>query len=546
MSSKGTMSLRRRLQLQVVLVAVLLCIIGGITLYFERASLYADREAKVRNLVESAVTLIKGYEEMAAAGKLSEADAKQQAITVLNSMRYDEREYFFAFDPAWVWVAHGAKPQLAGTNLKTIKDPTGVNLGELFETAVRDGNGRNFVSYVWDKPGFDQPQPKLSYLATSGKWGWVVGTGIYLDDVALALRNTALLLFAEIFVALLLVVLIGYLTRRSVMQQLGGEPALTRDVVRQIAQGQLNVAVPVAASDKDSLLAAVADMQQHLRELVGGIADSSQSLTGMAGNISGSATAVATGSEQQSRAASDMAASIEELTASIKQISELASHAHAVSASSGQLSHSGGEVISRAVDEMHRINESVDQAALTIGDLVSKTQTISTIMQVIKDIADQTNLLALNAAIEAARAGELGRGFAVVADEVRKLSERTGQATQEIAVMIREIQNGSEASRSNMEEAVERVKSGLALAEKGGESIRQIRDSAGGVVAVVNDISQALSEQGHASEEITRHVEQIAQAAAQNAEAAGHTSGAIGELHGLTGNLRQMVSRFHV
>ena len=78
MSSNGTMSLRRRLQLQVVLVAVLLCIIGGITLYFERASLYADRQAKVRNLVESAVTLIKGYEEMAAAGKLSEADAKQQ------------------------------------------------------------------------------------------------------------------------------------------------------------------------------------------------------------------------------------------------------------------------------------------------------------------------------------------------------------------------------------------------------------------------------------------------------------------------------------
>ena len=184
--------------------------------------------------------------------------------------------------------------------------------------------------------------------------------------------------------------------------------------------------------------------------------------------------------------------------------------------------------------------------AQQMDTLNSKTGEIRQFVQLIKDVADQTNLLALNAAIEAARAGEMGRGFAVVADEVRKLSERTGQATQEIAVMIREIQSGSEASRSNMEEAVERVKSGLALAEQGGESIRQIRDSAGGVVAVVNDISQALSEQGHASEEITRHVEQIAQAAAQNAEAAGQTSGAISELHGLTGNLRQMVSRFHV
>jgi methyl-accepting chemotaxis protein len=159
---------------------------------------------------------------------------------------------------------------------------------------------------------------------------------------------------------------------------------------------------------------------------------------------------------------------------------------------------------------MHRINESVDQAATTIADLASKTQTISSIMQVIKDIADQTNLLALNAAIEAARAGEMGRGFAVVADEVRKLSERTGQATQEIAGMIQEIQTSSDQSRACMEEAVGRVKTGLQLAVQGGEAISHIRDSATGVVDVVNEISHALKEQGSASTEIAQQVELIA------------------------------------
>jgi methyl-accepting chemotaxis protein len=546
MQKTAGLSLKRRLQLQVVLVTVILCVLGVLSLMHERATMLEDRQVKVRNLVESAMTVVKAYEDKASSGALSEAEAKKQAASVLNAMRYDEREYFFAFDREWNWVAHGAKAAMIGKNLNSVKDAAGVPLKPLFEQALQQGGGKGLAAYVWDKPGFDTPQDKISYIATTAGWGWVLGTGIYLDDVQAGFMAQAYVLIVEVLLAVALVVTVGYLIRRSVMQQLGGDPALTRDVVHRIAQGDLNVQVPLAAGDKDSLLAAVANMQQHLRELVGGIAGSSSTLSGMAGSIAGSAAAVASSSDQQSHAATEMAASIEQLTASIKQIAELAEHARTVSASSGQLSNQGGEVIASAVSEMQRINSAVDQAAGTIGDLVSKTQTISTIMQVIKDIADQTNLLALNAAIEAARAGEMGRGFAVVADEVRKLSERTAAATQEIAGMINEIQAGSEASRSNMEEAVNRVKAGLALAEQGGEAIHQIRDSANGVVGVVKDISQALAEQGHASEEITRNVEQIAQAAASNAAASGQSSQAIGELNELTQRLRSMVSRFHV
>ncbi|WP_174873626.1 methyl-accepting chemotaxis protein [Vogesella oryzae] len=546
MKQSNGWTLKRRLQLQVLLVAVILCVLGALSLQHERKVMLEDREVKVRNLVEIALSVIKSYEERAANGQLNEAEAKKQAAAILNSARYDGTEYFFAFDPAWNWVVHGAKPAMVGNNLETVKDPTGEPLKPLFQAALTTGGGKGVARYVWDKPGFSSPQPKMSYLATSAKWGWVVGTGIYLDDVQAAFLDEALLLAVEVLAAIAVVIAVGMWVRRSVMRQLGAEPAVTRDVVHRIADGDLHVPIPLVAGDSESLLAAVDDMQQHLRELVGGIANSSRTLSGMAGEISGSAGAVASSSEEQSHAATSMAASIEQMTASIKQIATLADHAREVSADSGQLSNQGGEVIASAVVEMQRINEAVDHAALTIGDLVSKTQMISSIMQVIKDIADQTNLLALNAAIEAARAGEAGRGFAVVADEVRKLSERTAGATQEIAGMIRDIQDGSEESRSNMEEAVSRVKSGLALAEQGGEAIRHIRDSANGVVGVVNEISQALAEQGNASEEITRNVENIALAAANNAEASGKASSAIGELNGLTERLRGMVSRFQV
>jgi methyl-accepting chemotaxis protein len=304
--------------------------------------------------------------------------------------------------------------------------------------------------------------------------------------------------------------------------------------------------VNVAAGDTSSVMAAVQQMQQHLKSLVREIADEAVRLSGMSSDVARRSDAVVKGSDQQSEAAAAMAASIEQLTVSINHISSHAHDARNLSQESGRLSREGGEVISSAVNEMHRINESVDQAAETIADLASKTQTISSIMQVIKDIADQTNLLALNAAIEAARAGEMGRGFAVVADEVRKLSERTGQATQEIAGMIQGIQSSSDQSRACMEEAVGRVKNGLQLAVQGGEAISHIRDSATSVVDVVNEISHALKEQGSASTEIAQQVELIARSASGNAEEAAGTSKEVQAMHALADDLRQLVSKFHV
>ena len=150
----------------------------------------------------------------------------------------------------------------------------------------------------------------------------------------------------------------------------------------------------------------------------------------------------------------------------------------------------------------------------------------------------------MNAAIEAARAGEQGRGFAVVADEVRKLSERTAQATEEIAGMIAEIQQSSTQSHGSMEEAVRRAKNGLELAEQGGAAVGEISHSASGVLGVVNDISHALKEQGTASQDIAQYVEQIAMSSSKNAQAASTASAALVDMRQLAGNLRGLVSRF--
>ncbi|WP_156184000.1 methyl-accepting chemotaxis protein [Chromobacterium sp. LK1] len=542
--NKTTMSLRGRLLLLLVAMALLVAAIGVLSVMRERDTMLQDRKDKTRNLVESAAALVVSYEKMAADGKMSEPQAKQQAAAALNSMRYDQREYFFAFDKSLTYVAHGVKPALIGKNLHGVKEGSGQDMGQLFDQALSSGGGKGYASYVWDKPGFDAPQPKISYLMTSPGWGWVLGTGIYLDDVAAAYHKSLFNLALEVGVILLLLAGLGGYIMRSVLGQLGGEPAVTVDIVKRIAAGQLDMAVPVKAGDQDSLLANVAGMQAQLRQLVGEIAAAANRVSEMSDDVSGHAAAVASGSEQQSEAATSMAASIEELTVSINHISDRAQDARSLSEQSGESSQQGSEVISRAVAEMRRINESVELAAGTINELVDKAQVISGIMQVIKDIADQTNLLALNAAIEAARAGEQGRGFAVVADEVRKLSERTAQATEEIAGMIAEIQQSSTQSHGSMEEAVRRAKNGLELAEQGGAAVGEISHSASGVLGVVNDISHALKEQGTASQDIAQYVEQIAMSSSKNAQAASTASAALVDMRQLAGNLRGLVSRF--
>ncbi|SMF54799.1 methyl-accepting chemotaxis protein [Pseudogulbenkiania subflava] len=537
-------SLRARLLGLLGLVAVLVCVQGGWSLLSERDSLLQDRKDKVRNLVEATVAVVANYEQKAASGALSEAQAKVLAAAALNAIRYDGKEYFFAYDQNMVYVAHGARPDKIGQSAHGMKTPEGVDLAALFLKTVQEGQGKGFAPYVWDKPGSTTPQPKISYLTVTPGWHWMIGTGLYLDDLDAAFQRALLGLVLRVGVVLALLLGGGLLLVRSVLRQLGGEPAATAAIVRRIADGQLDASIALAPGDRDSLLAAVADMQSQLRQLVQRIAEGANTMSGMSSRIAGNAESVAQSSGQQSGAATSMAASVQQMTVSINQIAEHAQDARQLSQASGTLSREGGEVIASAVGEMQRINESVDQAASRIGELAQKTQTISSIMQVIKDIADQTNLLALNAAIEAARAGESGRGFAVVADEVRKLSERTAQATQEIAGMIDEIRLTSDASHSTMAEAVQRVKSGLQLAEQGGEAIARIRDSAQQVVQVVNDISHSLKEQSEASQGIARHVDDIAQSAAVNADASLGASRAIEELHALADTLRDQVARF--
>ena len=287
-------------------------------------------------------------------------------------------------------------------------------------------------------------------------------------------------------------------------------------------------------------------MAEQVQNLLRKVQNTSVRLSTAAQSVSSSANEVLSSSQSQSTAASSMAAAVQQMTAGISQIAEHAQAAQNVSQESGQLSAEGGRIVQSTVTEMEQIANSVNQSAQIIEALGKHSESISAIVNVIKDIADQTNLLALNAAIEAARAGEQGRGFAVVADEVRKLAERTTNSTREISDMIGAIQQGTTDAVVSMKSGVTRVAQGVALSKSAGEAIGRISEGAGRVQGDVADISTALREQSAASGEIARNVEQIAQMADQNSLSVNATASTASDLEQLARELQAEVQHFKV
>ncbi len=291
--------------------------------------------------------------------------------------------------------------------------------------------------------------------------------------------------------ATVLAISVAFLLSRSI----AGRLQQVVEVARNVAQGRLDSNIERAGRDEIGvLLDAFATMQQRLREMIGQIRAGAGQLVEAAQNISSASTQLSVSTQEQSQAASSMAATVEELTVSINHVADNANEAHGLSSDSGRQSAEGGAVIQETLGSMQRIADTVQGAAAQIAELGQHSDQISSIVNVIKEIADQTNLLALNAAIEAARAGEQGRGFAVVADEVRLLAQRTANSTQEITEMIKKIQLGTRNAVSNMEIGVQQVNGGVEQASQAGDAIVAIRQASGRVVDVVDQISLALRE----------------------------------------------------
>ncbi|WP_297573477.1 methyl-accepting chemotaxis protein [uncultured Deefgea sp.] len=262
--------------------------------------------------------------------------------------------------------------------------------------------------------------------------------------------------------------------------------------------------------------------------------------------LSNSSSELSSASRGVSESASSMAAGVEQVTVSVTHVADRAQQCDTTAREAGRLAGTGGEVIDNTINSINQIADQVRQSAGQIENLKDRTNSITSVVNVIKDIADQTNLLALNAAIEAARAGELGRGFAVVADEVRKLAERTSSSTQEITSMVAEIQNEANHTVQTMQQTVRQVDNGVSMAHEASTAISNIRKSADDVVAQVSEISSSMREQSTASAMMAQQVERVAQMSEESSSVAEQTASEGGRLKQLGNELDEAIARYKV
>ncbi|GAB4553232.1 MAG: methyl-accepting chemotaxis protein [Rhizobacter sp.] len=515
MFNLNSLSLTKKLGLIIGSALFGIILLATAFLVSERKLILEERKGSVRQTVEVAHGLLVHFHDQVSKGKLSDDEGKQRAMAAIKALRYSSNEYFWINDMHPKMVMHAIKAELDGKDLTDNKDPTGKRLFVEFVNTVK-ASGSGFVFYMWPKPGSEQPVQKVSYVKGFEPWGWVVGSGVYIDTVNATIVERVIGMSVGSLLLAIVLLAIGLVVARSLLRELGGEPEYATLITKRIADGDLSVDIALKPNDQSSLLHAIKSMRDSFTGIVGRVREGSESVATASSEIAQGNLDLSQRTEEQASALEETAASMEQLSATVKQNADNARQANQLAKSASTVAASGGAIVGQVVETMKGINDS--------------SKRISDIIGVIDGIAFQTNILALNAAVEAARAGEQGRGFAVVAAEVRNLAGRSAGAAKEIKSLIND--------------SVSRVEQGTALVDKAGTTMTEVVGSIKRVTDIMQEITAASAEQSQGVSQVGEAVAQMDQVTQQNASLVEESAAAAESLKLQAQQLVQVVAVF--
>lgn len=423
--------------------------------------------------VRTIFSVIEDYGKKVDSKELTEEQAKSEVLKLTESIRLRDGTYFWIHNTENKMVMHPVSKKLNGTDISTIKDPDGNLVFVEMTKLVLSNNGEGSYNYWWPKPNEKDPKKKTSFLMLYKPWNWIVGSGMYVEDIQATMSGAVNQIRIILFIIFAISLIASHL--------------LVKSVINSIAK-------------------TVEDLSQTVHDLQ----NSSQKMNMVSSNLSSSV-------DNQVSSITQSVTAMDEISATIKNNEQSASHALHLSGLTKQSAESGKITVDRMINEMQEISKSYDDIHTNVvinGNEIKKINDviaqISKKTEVINDIVFQTKLLSFNAAVEAARAGESGKGFAVVAEEVGNLASMSGQAASEINQMLvnsqTQIREIAESTTKNISTIVDngrsKVQNGNLVARECLVELNKIAESVNDQNESVNQITVAIREQSAGVDEV--------------------------------------------
>ena len=542
-----------------------------------RTQLQQDVDASLKNETQVVVSLLEKIYQQQQAGLLSEPDAKKLAADLVRDLRYDDGEGYF-----WIDTADGVNVVLLGRDIEgksriDLVDPNGVRfIQEMLKNGRQPGGGYTDLSFA--KPGETTPLPKRNYTTTFAPYQWVLGTGVWIDQIDALIAAQKEIIEAGFYSSLRKTALVSVLIEALCIalaiffsNKLADPIAHVTNRLATLAQGDFrhsaSLEAKISSTDEIGRMSQALDTLQHnVRQMMKQAIEAAGKITTAVAQLNESADQSAAVSSQVASSMSKVADSCNEQFAEMDrtkaQIGTLEQHMSAFAenlsqtvdavAGTNRAAAEGATRVNEAVLQMQRIAESVSRSAEVITVLGKESDKIGTIVDAIAAIADQTNLLALNAAIEAARAGEHGRGFAVVAEEVRKLAEQSSTSADEITALITSIQEKAKNAVEVMQEGASRAQGGTDAVDAAGRTFKEIAamvehvasesDAMGGRVHELEQSTRSIRDSAESMNKMSRSVAAESQTVSASTQ---EQTAAVQQIAGASRSLNEMSQAMH-